>query len=962
MRHVGDCVDDMRWLEYFDSILSRHIFSRLCDDLDGSTELVSLLIPSESEDIYKHLTMFPAEFQPMHSLVLLITAVRGTSTVQSVLSSVNMNKTLYHFTDSDSFRNSIVFSRALELAPVRGTNSTFHLFENFLLQFIPNGGIYPSQMFFAASKGYWFVVEALATNLKARPDRHSMESVAVDPYLETCHLAVRSNRVALVNTLLQTALSRQLLTPQWWPHLISAAVHSNCSHTIVSSFISAGCDCFTCIKPAVKWGKIKIIDLLLDSLTTMKEHFRDLLIIAAEANQQLVVQRLDQFYRENVEIEIDLNFSRSTSFWLLVLQHSVRNGHQSLALEAIGYISERDTSTIVSQNQTIYHDILYYSCYWGLSDLLPCIPYSPSTLLIRQTHESPLEAAIANGRLGSVHNTPSNFPLGDDISAWLKEGPLVSAAPQSKYCKCTCFNTRSVPNSLTSDYLLHVTLLSGGFHQMLSLETLQFHPEFTDAIPCNTVLCRNNAVPALLKLLGNLSGTILVFALKECQLDLLNGAVIADFSILLEQILRVLLSSECLSEYCAFSGISYVHKAVELGHTACLKLLLRSGDVFVNQLSAINSNGDNILHCAVTSGGQSVDTLTVVLEWVEKSSYEMCFAHNNYGDTPITLAFQLGKYERASKLLSVVAQWRNHWQQNSVIRWFPDPRAMKTRGWLCAMMSKQRSESASDLKIHSLPFNIRAIKHTSRLFKEAIHFGNSDVVSAMLISSCGLILTDKDVLRIGLLNSNVIKFLGNCPNYMHVKALDATSTVCKSITRRHCSNEVIELITLVQQNKVPISLDLDKVFIAACAFSRLTLVQYFLSNGLFLSAEVIQKGIVEALYNGSCEVAAVILLSYYGESINGLVVDVSSWTSNVFKLIFVRQKNTLDYQTIVEDLFGSLARPENIHRLSFSEEWLVHKWGEYQKLLLKRWQVLPEHHLIHGCLVSNGEILPTQLK
>ena len=941
--YVGDYVDGIRrkHLEYLNSLLPRHAFSRLCDDLDGSAELIDLLLPSEPEDLYKHLTMFPAEFQPMHSLLLLIAAVRETSTIQSLLSSINMNQTPYQFnatiTDSDSSENSKVFSTALELAPVSVRNRASELFESFLLRFIPSGGICPSQMVVAANKGYWSVVEALTSSIKAPPGRHTMRSLVVTSFLEICYLAVRANKIELVSALLQVAQSTQLLTPQWWPQLMSATVHTDCPY-MVRCFMSAGCDIYTCVKAAVKWGRIKTIDLLLDSVATIKEHFTELLTIAAQANQHLVVQRLFQFYQANVEIEIDLNFSRNTSFWLLVLLHSVRNGHQSLALEAVGYISERDISTIASQQQTTYHDILYYSCYWGLAEILPCIPYSPSTLMIRQTHDSPLEAAIANGKLGSVYNTPSNFPLGDDISAWLKEGPLVSAAPQSKYCKCTCLNTRPSESSIASDYLLHVTLLNGLFHQMLSMGALHFYPKFTDATPCNTVLCRKNAVSAFVKLIDSLSGPILVFALKECLLDLLNGAVIMGVSILLEQILRVLLSSECLSEYCAFSEVSYVHKAVELGHTACLKLLLRSGDVFVNQLSAINSNGDNILHCAAIGRGQSVETLTVILEWLAKSAYEMCFALNKYGDSPISLAFQVGTYERASKLLTV-AQWSKHWQENCsvVMEWQTkamewQTKAMETRGWLCALMNyvSKQTRSANDLKVHHLQFNIRSIKHKSKLFKEAIHFCNSDMVSAMLISSCGLILTDKNMLRIGLLDSSVITFLCSCPYYVHVNALDVTDTVCRSITRRDCSNEVIVLITLVNQKKVPISLDLEKIFIAACAFSRLTLVQHFLSNKVSLSTEVIQKGIAEALNSGSCEGAAAILLSY--ESINS---DLTSWKSNVLKLIFVRE-NTLDYQTIVEDLFGSLARPENICRLSFSEEWLVHKWGQYQKILFEK--------------------------
>ena len=911
--------------DYEDLLPKKNSFSCLCDNFDESAELVNLLLPPESEDICRHLACC---YEPMLTMLIPLAAVRETSIVESLLSRIIHASSFSELDDECATSNDseFVLNSALKLVPVKSGSRSSELIESFMIKFAPCEGNSVSEIFVAAHKGYWGVVEALvaATMSRITSGGH-VQGLAATPLLKICCLAIKAGKIGLVCTLLQVAQAAQLPTSEWWTRLVSVAIHTNYPDTM-SGLISAGCDTYTCLKAAAKWGRLEVFDAHLESLLAMEDlakRFTGILSVAAQCNQQSVVQTLFQFYQNNDEIEMDRNFSRNTNFWLTVLIQSVRNGHQSLALKAVACISEMEISALVSQHP-FYHEILYYSCYWGLTDLHACLPVSYEALVTKQAHESPLEAAIANGRLGLVYSTSSqlSLPPGDAIHAWLSEGPLASCQVQARYCSCTCQNSSTRDKSDSPpEAPMYVILLKGLFHHLLSMKSVSSAHDFTDVAPCNSLLCRPGAFAAFEKLFGMACGPVLVYAVKESQIDIVNSAVFLDNSILLEQVLRVLLSSGYLSSYTTLSRVSHVVTAIESDHTACLELLLRSGDVFVNQLSVTKSNGGNILHCAALGRNNGAETLTVVLRWLGKSASDMCFAVNRRGESPISLAFQTGKYERAAKLLEV-ARMSQLWEENQSVVTEWTNKAKEARGWVRAIMNYGGPQTG---EIHSM-FNIRSTK-TSNLFKKAVTVGNSELVKALLTASCGLILTDRRQLKVGLLNPRVMEFLTTCPSYVNISSMNATESVCKSLMRRDCSKDVVSLINIIDEQRVPISLNKSKTFIVACTSSRLTLVQHLLPS---VPSEVLYQGALQALKHGGREVAAAILLSE--KLSNDFSVDFTSWTPTVVKLIFA-SKTPIDYPTIVEDFFGSLARP---NRLPFSEEWLAHQWGPYQRLCVEK--------------------------
>ena len=920
-----------RSLQDYRNFLAKCSFSYRCYRLAKEKQLVELLLPAKSESIYAYLSKFPTSgYGPLHTLLILISAARETAILEPLLERIvheTLPPSLHDTSDTEKTTNKSVLSAALELAPVNAGSKSSQLFERFLLLFVPDSEFSLTDVSAAARKGYWDVIDAAvsakriisATNTSAVVQNSKREFAR----LQSCLFAIKAGKRDLVSLLLQLGPSPQLPICQWWPHLVSAAVRTD-HKDIVCDLISAGCNVLLCLQAAARWGNVDILDHLFRSLPLpvgeVSMHFVAVLTVAAQNNQHPIIQVLFNLYQNHHEIIIDAKLSRDVSFWLWVLAHSTRNGHQGLALQAVSYISEQEMNSVVSQHP-LYHDILYYSSSWGLSELLVCLPLSEGALLARQAHESPLEAAIANGRLSCIPKR-LRFPPNDNLVSWLEErlDSWLEDSLDSKPKESPCNMKRK---SL---------LLSGLYHQLYSLKSTNTSQSYIASTKFRSVLCMPNAFTAFQNLTGEFCAPILVYALKRQQLDIVNAAVDRGDHTLLEQVLRTLLSSGYFSEYCTHSNVSAVlSKAVECGHTACLELLLRSGEIFVKQLSLVDRGGHNTLHSAVMGVGHNVDTLTVVLDWLASSAPDMCLVRDLKGVSPISLAFQLGEYERAAKLLER-AQFSVFWQQQEGVK--PDwkSEATKARGWDRVISTKYGRKATGDkVKLYPVQANIRSgqAKSASKLFKYAVHHCNSELVNALLVASCGFLLEDRRNLTVGLLDPSVLMFLSKCPSYVSISQFDATVTTCCALKKRDCSKEVKVLMNLINQHLVPISLDRSKVFVAACAASRLILVNYFLQNEASMPIDVLQEGAVEALNRGAREVAAAILIS--DTSNHGLSVDLISWAPTGIQVIF---SPTRDYHTVVEDFFGSLARRERGRHLSFSNEWLVHQWGPRQHQLM----------------------------
>ena len=901
-------------------------FSRLIDADGDARELVSQLLPPESESIYSHLSSVPAEYKVLHALVsvLLIAAARTSSHLEPLLRRIAREAMASSFRDSfkkasassevqaNGAKYESLLGGALKLAPANTSSQASQLFESFLVELAPDSQFYLTGVFSAAKKGYWDVLhKAVSTNGigSYKAGSRSITKRHTNALLQSCLLAVKAGKVDTLRVLLNAGQSSQFFETQWWPQLISAAV---CTGHLeeVRELIAAGCNPLYGLRTAARFGKVEVLNLLLESLTAgeVVACFVELLTIAARCNQQPIVQSLFDLYQKNHELSIENEQFRDVSFWVCVLVHATKSGHQYMALQAVACISEKHMNSLVSKHR-LYPDVLYYACYWGLTELLECLPHSDDALLTRLAYDSPTEAAIANGKLGCIPAC-SNFPLIADLDSWLEKSPL----------------------NLTDGELFDV-LMTGYFHHLCTVESLTDH-KYRNSVestqvefltPPHVFHLVPNAFAAFERLTGKFCAPVLMYAVQKDEFNLVNVAAEGGNSSLLEQVLRVLHSSDYLSTYCSHSDLSPLSVAVRSGHASCVEMLLRSGEAFVKQLVDVDRAGQNILHIALQAEGHRVAALTTVLDWLADSAPDMCFALDHAGNSPLFLAFSLGEHERAVKLLER-AQLSSKWLENAEPDWRAE--AKKVYGWDRAMMKYERKFYEDQADLVPVQFNIRPrrMHNATKMFTNAVRYSNSDLVKALLVASCGLLLEDKVLLSAGLLDQSVLEFLSACPSYVSLKQLDATKIVCKALRQRDCSKEVELLIRLSSQKQLSISMNQNEVFHSACAIPRKTLVCYFLKNAT-IPSEVLQNAALEALNKGALEVAAAILLLD-----PSLVLDIP-WAPAVMQTIFITVQ---DYQTTVEDFFGSLARHEAMRCLPFSEAWLTHKWGPFQTQLLEK--------------------------
>ena len=890
-------------LSQYQYLLPDHSFSSVVDDPTAAAELVRLLLPSSSESILPQLLTFPAPLNYTFTLLLLTAAVRDHSAVQPLLEGI-ISTYPYTYTLNtagmlDESYYATVIRNPLYLAPVRVDTEGSRLFERFFIEFVPNMAVMMAISIYQASrKGYWDVVDAVVSNFK--------QELSSDN-LQTCLLAIRAGKKYLVHRLLH---SSRLPMTEWWSMLAQAAVRAG-SPDMVRNLLSAGCDATACLRAVARLGGQEALSAIIESSTVhaVIERFLDIVTLAAKCNQAGIVQSLFEFFQSHGEVEVISKCSRDIEFWVWVLTGSTKHGHQSLALQAVSHISDSDMRSIASQHR-FYRDIVYYSCYWGLSDLLSCLHYQESDLLKRCGQiESPIEAAIANGKLGCIPSPPFHFPLLEDMISWFDGSPF-----------------RLEPD----DTLPFPILTTGVFHRMLSGRHSNDVRNCISAQERNrSFLFRPNAFEAFKEVTGNFCAPLVVFAMKYIWLDLPYGAVIDGNDALLEQILRVLFNSGYVAECFEYSKIRDVHNVVQIGRTSSLDLLLHCGGTFVNRLRDVNREGQNVLHSAVLSRGYDVEKLDMLLGQLGKQAPDMCLAHDVHGYSPISLAFSLGKYERADVLTNTAVKSASFDVDSQPVGLFVEE-ALEARGWFRALVEGGKDFCRS---LNFSTFDRKYISNATCYFVDAIVRGNNEMTQALLVASCGWLLRNYAVRCVGVLNQASLEYLNTtCPSYIVLPLkVEHPTRLLKLFAKSDSLDELPMVLKLYDGGKIQFpGLDLRELFSAACVMVRPHIVSHILSRDPPMPVDILQKGMVDAFTFGGLEIVAEMLLSNTSSSLSA---EFDSRVSPVVKRIFFAPKS---YEITVEDLFESLAHSQISSRLSLSEQWLIHEWDPRQKQLVER--------------------------
>ena len=888
-------------LGYYWGFVPRRSFPMLIEDPNRARELVTLLLPPPTESILDYHFDFPSPNQRMLTILHLISAIRDMSAVEPLLERVSKELPV-------SCGRQLRLKQALFLAPESDGSRAYQLFESFLVRFLHDTPLPLSNadIFLAARKGYWAVAEAAVSNNK-------LELKSTDgKFINTCLLAVKFGKSDLLCGLLKVAWSTELPLSRWWLRLAVAVVRAN-HPDMLNGLLSVGCDVTCCLRAAVRLGSTKALDSILESFSVdkLEEKFSQVVTLAAKCNQHEMVQFLFDLYRNCEDIAIVSEFSREVLFWVLVLEGSVSHGHQSLALVAVSHISDSEMKTVSAQRE-LFGRILYYSCYWGLTDLLSCLPYSENDLMERDgERESPLEAAMANGRLGCIPSPPARFVILYDFKSWLEKGQLEFSGSWS-----SAFPSQQ--------------LTGGFFNHMLSATTSTATQNYKSVEKRGkSFLLRRNAFQLFEEFTRNFCAPLLMHAVMSgfSSEDIPYSAALEEDSTILEQILRVLFNSGYLSQCFEHSRIGDVHSVARYARASSLDLLLRCGKVFVNRLTHLNGKRQNVLHSVVLSTGYSVDKMDLLLDQLGHLAPDMCLAIDKQGHSPISLAFSNGKFERADRLLKEAVKSSSFSaEENPAVKQLVKV-AHKARGWFRAMIESGESPSEGDPK----RFSVRdAPRGAISLFKKVAYEGNDGVVRALLVASTGLITTDIYVLVRGLLNKAALDFLSSSPSYIPFIIQNHPDKLTQLLGRRDFSEEVVFLIQLVDEGKLQVSLDLQRLFLTGCVHRRLSIVKHLLSRTPSMLPKVLQRGAEDAFTFGALEIAAEILLSTDSATMSA---DFVSGLGPVVRQIFIAPR---DYQTTVEDFFESIAHPGKVGRLPFSEQWLAHEWQPHQRQLVER--------------------------
>ena len=960
--------------------LPTHSFSPLFQNPDKSKELVQLLMPPDTSMLQELLTVSCIEGwrSPVH-LLWLISSSRSMQPLECLLtqvaadSSILSNEALesLRLVESPVYWDDVhtILDGAIVLAPFCLDQVSSASFDRILARYASMMALHKVKQ--AAQKGYWSVVlEAIAQFSRLANTYTLSELDLLKEYQWVlCHAAKVGRTEILSSICCSFSTASTLLFGENCRPLSVAVKHNHAN--AVNILVKAGDALDIALEVAVKFGRTEVLKLLLEHVRHNQEGLLSLSAekltrMAARYNRTESLKLLFILY-EDTGVVIGCDFSdRSLSFWFLVLLEATRYGHELLGLQGLSHISDTQMKEVLHHER--YKDILYWCCYWGMSDLLECMPFT-SAQLLKRTHGgcSPWECAIANGHVGKLSHL-SGFPdLPDNLDEWFANSPLrlTSAGPTILDRMCT------------------IGLLFNGSFQQLCSEAVytappspSVVPEFERIIPNLEMLLKGiifgipHLVETYLKHLGKYAGKVI--KLMHHLFPLLHLVFAKkDNTHVLEIILRVLFEADLLADllleapcrgelyYPDFNiefdlcGYTPLSLAVRTGSVDSARTLLRCGPESMIQF-VHPQTADTLLHLAVCSG--NTEMVKFVIQSLGDAASEYCFVTNKQNECPLYLAFALGNCGAVRPLLGeITRKGKSHSPLSSDLR----KMALRATGWFSLMMNMS-AKPLTDTLLNSYVFNLREIKGRKDgllidVFRSAVHFGQNDMVDALLFTSCGFIANEflpceSDI----IFNTAVFEFLfGGTPTLKVLTEGDFTSAVCTAISQGK-DKEVINFLELIQANNLRLrsemsrvavytepvtTLDVREVFSSACRQKQLGVLQYLMKSSYppfkaALNRSTILKGVATAVATGCLNSAAYLQLESgltFQESLLPEGVELSPLTS----FIFVATRG--GYYTVVDLLFKSMVATDPIERLPLSAAWITHSWTEYEcQLVMKQ--------------------------
>lgn len=776
----------------------------------------------------------------------------------------------------------------------------------------------------ASRKGLWKVVQRFLTS------PHLMSLCDLSEILSDAVQQCESNVLASICSALQTEgklSSGHLLHP--------LCVAARCDQLeTVKSLLSYRTEPVL-VEPlakAIRFYRGSITDALLTHIATAQQtisaaSFSAVVKVAARCNNHHAVEKLHSALTNGLTQTLPPFGDRSFSFWYAVLAGAAECGHEYLSLQAVGCLSESQLKQIQTHVDCDYPTLLNWCCYWGMKDLLECLPFATSALLkaTDPSGVSPWMSAMIGGNISKL--------------SYLDRFPSLDAVIESK-------------DPMVE--LMHYNMLYGAFDKLVSrtvrehsCHDFNWYPAGKDINFSFKVLLEAvcfgvaETVEVYMEHLGRYAGEYILL-LKEKDFNLLSIACSKRNNLpVVELILKCLFNSPNHSKN---DFATEFVLSVRRGEVEYAEAFVRS----IPNLFVQSWQSHHLLNAAVCSN--KPEMVDYILNLLGDDAPDECFLMNEHYEYPLFSAFAFGHLQVVCKSTLIDTASKSPKYHKPI---HPDWRvsANQVHGWFDLLMRSNtitisapdlnvESTSCSDQPVHSMlslrtPF-IYGQFNALMLLHLAVTHQASSLAEVMISASDGTfveIAWDKRVevevkwFAEVLIDPTIQMFMSaryHCRNYLNSLQLhnhEAVRVLLRE-TNKCCGFEE-KTIAILDIFQLYDSSAIEQSFLQACRFGKSRVINYLLSlsNHTF-DDSVMAQGLSAAIANGHLEVAADLKLSSSDQT------PCSSDCGQVCHYIF----NDVTYHNILNSFFSSLHEP--CQRMPLASQWLVHNWSEKEAQLV----------------------------
>lgn len=739
--------------------------------------------------------------------------------------------------------------------------------------------------------------------------------------------------------------------------LLTVAVKRNQLQVVQFLLLQNGLSLPCTLSSAVKFANKQIFDYILSHVQNsqpklVERNMTNLFVAAARYNRgDRIVDTLVPLFMSSKKA----TSSKEKQYVLgsTILIEATKRGNFKLALLSI-YLMPRELLRRLSY-EDYFHDIVYWSCYWGMADILQYLRVTSLQLLHRTSRDflnlNPWECAMYNGHLGKIsylvgaprfkvayeeyfrYRYPFEYLAGslyDNILRGCFQSALASTPSTDQASSDNHLCSNSIPGILRSKKLIPVGMFNG------------------------YVYCgMTGLLKAYLKHLGRYAGHQVYLLTEEMmllpELFRLCKSQSQDRAEIMEILLDALKDSKVIKKFLVSFGTVLFKHTVRGGNVRTLLALVNAGSVELyypkggptdkfaraTAKSHVNDPRKDLLTALLKRavGTRKHEMFEVLLNFLK----DVCLEEGVMFDDIIEKAYAIGAYDilNHTSLLEVAS--RSPQSASSSPSWVSEARI--ARGWFHSMMrsNTQLQGKEESVKVtNNFAFNLRDVSF-SKLLNMAVKYRRYTVIKFLLLASGNLILSSKSVDPCVLFDPVVQQLISDCsPKFV---PLSPTLSICenpeavlnKLNTMCHTSKEIVSFVKYPGLSSPEIILN---TFTSACSLGKLDVVHELVAQracpGLVLSAldkDIVEKGMATAVATGNYDIAAYLHFEC-GVLFKFDHFPVAENFSELTNLIFT----CTSYYSLLEKFFSSVTKSG--YQLPLAAAWLAHNWTELESQFL----------------------------